>query len=598
MFYTVLFLVSWSWMFCGLFKLQGSHQTINFVIELPIICISILTIQTIGAMFCKITGVEVSLASASVFLFLCAIIVWIIIIYKKVRIEKIICPFKDLIVVAIPTLLIVGEAIHMFSVRLELVYLNDDAYSFFNDAMQIIRNKEVGGIYFNGYINALFIELLSPWVPQVYAYKVFILSDILIHILEIWMFYALFRKVCKKKEMIYVFPIIGILYWLGYPTFSFMRGNFLYWSTGTLILMYLMYILYMLLENKENIGYHIVLLVLGLFANAVCNKLYIVVNTVIVIGIIALEQVRKLKISVRKKISIVAFFIGIGLFIIYIFNKTIGHEITQDVLSYVKMVGFTYKTIYQDFLLFLPLLFLAVVYIYIKKMRNSIISNALIITLVICCVMFLFTYQNNMSEYYYSKIYYNLWALSWLLLSVVIDILLEQKKEYLIIIYVVTLGCLYNGTVIDKDIEMDNWIETEYSGNDYYNLYAYNLNLFNQNYRNQELLNQGRYIDKSRLESCKYILENLNENEMVFYCDAGNYMEGRWIAAIAKQRTEVLYVNYKSVIKNYVNAGYTKAGFDKNTSVYVEMKDYLQKENILYENKNILVLDLSCLSDS
>ena len=129
-------------------------------------------------------------------------------------------------------------------------------------------------------------------------------------------------------------------------------------------------------------------------------------------------------------------------------------------------------------------------------------------------------------------------------------------------------------------------------------MYAYNLNLFNQNYRNQELLNQGRYIDKSRLESCKYILENLNENEMVFYCDAGNYMEGRWIAAIAKQRTEVLYVNYKSVIKNYVNAGYTKAGFDKNTSVYVEMKDYLQKENILYENKNILVLDLSCLSDS
>lgn len=587
------FVVSWFSFFIGLLILYlKKEKDLNLLATMPVICITVLGVQSIGAMSCKIAGVDVSIMSTSVILCLCAVGVWSFLFTQgKIKIQ-IIFSIRDVILLLIPILLVFLEAYHMFSSELNLVYLNDDAYAFFNNAVWVTRSKNVSGMYFDAYIGAMFIQFFSPWLSEVEWYKAFILSDIFMHVLEAWMFYGLYKKVCKRKEMDFLFPVIGVLYFLGYPTFSFMRGNFVYWSTGAVLLMYMIYILIGLSEKHVFRKYDIVMLAIGLFANMICNKLYIVINTVIVIVLFLYILMRRKRSSINKKIIVALVILSVGFVIFYVYFKTFWNSSFAGILELLKAYGYNYRALYQDFLLFIPIYLYALSNVFSNK-QFIILKKAWEMITIICLLLYFLNCKEMISVYYYYKMYYILWMISWMLAASVIDQLFAQKKQFVVGIYGMILLCFGKDFFVNKEEEnVDNWMLTATQEKNFFNLYANNLQYFSLDYKDENLINSGRYITQSKLEACEYILNYLKEDMMIFYTDAGNYMEGRWISAITGQYEVVLYEDYGTYVASYASIGYQKAAFDKNSTVYEELRSLYSKEDVLYENDDIVVLDL------
>ena len=151
--------------------------------------------------------------------------------------QRIFVRITDIAVLAVLAGIVIAVSLHMFTPYLRLSYINSDPANHFNDAMVIVKQGVLGKhIYFSAFVNAMFIEIFSPILIVSKYYKAFILSDIFMHVLEVWMCYVLMLTVSEKKIVRIFAPVFALGYFWGYPAYSYMTGGFVlleYWCYDT-----------------------------------------------------------------------------------------------------------------------------------------------------------------------------------------------------------------------------------------------------------------------------------------------------------------------------------------------------------------------------
>lgn len=582
---SVIFIVSYIWVMIGFLLYPRREKKENVITAIPIVTLTILCIQMIGAFILQKFSFAIDLKSAIWVLILVGSVVWIKILRKR-KLQLLICPWNDALLMGLSVLIVLVEAYHMFLGISRLSYRNDDAQTFFAMAQQVVRGKTLQGLYngtyFNAYMNALLIELGQPWLRTVDAYKMFILGDILMHLLEIGMLYSVMAKICRQKQIRYFFPVVCLFYFLGYPTYSFMNGNFVYWSTGGVLFLYLVYSLVGLQNSWRERWHYYGILALGIFGSVVCNRLYAVINSVCALFAVLCIIIGKRHLLVRtsQKLTFAAI-LAVGGVIVALFYNRIWN-LLMLICERLQDDGASYTVLYKEIVLFIPVVICLVVYGYRGKIASAVAEIIGVPVVVITAAMLWLCVQKYISVYYYYKIYYCFWIIMWLMTVTVLDVLIQERKGIYVGIYVSFLICL----ALSQPI-----VESEVGENNFFRLYKNNLKYFQMDYSSQELQQSGRYTSTELLDDYQYLLDHYQMNEIGFLSDYGNYMQGRWFSAILGCNVSLFYSDYERMVIDYLNnveISYFVMG--KQSGIYGASIALLNDYNIVYEDELIVVV--------
>lgn len=573
----------------GMLLYPRNDKKENIVVAIPVILLMALCLQAAWAFGLYELAVEVDLLSSMAGLVVGDIVIWLGIVRKK-QIQHWTYEWIDIVCLLFPVLLVVIEAVHMFSDTLRLSYINDDAQAFFSMAMQIVRGKKLGtynNAYLNAYVNAILIEIAEPWIRVVDYVKVFIVGDILMHLLEIGIFYSVLSKTSRTKEMRYVYPIICIFYFLGYPTFSFMSGNFVYWSTGGVLFLYLIYALIGLQHNWKERSVYYLMLVLGVWGSIACNRLYAVINTIVVLGVVCCIIIEKKEMLIKRNQKMIfgGSIMSIGI-IFALFHEQVWNLLLRICAS-LQADGFGYTSLYKEYILFIPVIICMIVYGYRKKISCYVVTITGLLIVAITVGMLWLCLQAQISVYYYYKIYYCLWIVMWLMAAVVLDVMIQEKRGIYAGIYMIFLICLAVNQLGEK---------SETDDNNFFRLYHDNLKGFQRNYAGQEMLQQGRYTPSELLDDYQYLIDYYGSDQVCFVSDYGNYMQGRWFAAIVGTEEFYFLDNFPEVVNSYLagNTLYPYIVMGKQSGIYGESCELLNDKNIEYEDNLIVVVKTNC----
>lgn len=447
------------------------------------VSMSVMTVMCYGVICAwgfSIVGIPVHLISISIAYNVLNVFIVLVLLRKK-TIQRLYINSFQIGVVLILTIVFLLVELKTFSYELRSSFYNTgDAAGHYTMAMDIVRSQKVGRMPFAPFHNGMMIELMSPFLSEYKYYKAFILADSLHYWFELLFFYSLTLKFSNKRSTKYVAPIITILYWWGYPLFSYVVGNFVYWGWGVLLCGYVVVALERLIENE---GHYIryVEIVLGLVGVMSC---YILFVPPLLLGTMVLLYPKVKEAMSKNKKTYIVLAVGaifLSVITIYSFAAYFGYNISL-IFESVSYDGFVYANIGSDFLLTLPII-LSIVY-YSRRNKNfSVFNSFLLVTIGYVAIMFILVAFNVMSKYYYHKHYYLIWLFWWLVLARGIDDIEIQKetkgyvKSYIGMLVMVYAFCFAR---LDKILpEKINEHSTKSFGTD---LYVYNFSFLDQDY--------------------------------------------------------------------------------------------------------------------
>lgn len=560
----------------GIVLFPRKDDKLHIVQVIPAVVTGLLCYQVYMEMVLQKLGCKVDLRSAIIPLLFLNLLIWIYII-KMHQIQEYVVSKAEIITICGLILFVILEAHHMFGFELRLVYLNDDPNAVFRNSMSMFRKENVSGFFFCEYIAMLLYNFFNPFIPAMYYYKVFIVFDISLQILQIWMFYAVAAKISRNRLHQGTLFVLTFFYYLGYPTFSFMRGNFMYWSTGILLLLLMCYYLQDIIGFKERNIIIYLELMNALLGNIFSNKLYVITNTIIVIGCLLLSLGKK-----KRFIAVVGTVLCGSIAILLI-----GHQYYDQVVNTISYNGFSYGAPYSDFLPFVPIVLYGLILYIRKKRRKEWTLYALLIASFLWGGMLILYLDNISSTYYYYKIYYTLWVILWILTVTLYGNLQLAKRKIMLLYLVVLLTVGIGQYRRDCDAEM-------ISKNDLMNIYRYNMQWFTEDYESDVLECEGRYLKDTTLEKLQKI--SIAFPEAVFYCSEDEYMMGRWYSAIFGKitfcgfgrRDQPAYQEEYNMLMTQYN--YYEILMDKESNTYRLISDLISESEIAYDDGKFVVI--------
>lgn len=459
----------------------------------------------------NIAGIFVGLPATCGSLVLMDVLIWGGIFYRK-KIQRLFWRVTDLLSLILITTFVVWIAMHVFTPELRLQYYNVDAASHFYYANFIVQHGRWPFLtYFSAYIDAVFIQVFSPLLSPILYFKAFIIADIFMHILEVWMFYYLVLTVSEKKIVRIMAPILSIGYFWGYPAYSFMEGHFVYWSNGVVIFIFILYALLLVEKHRELLKYSILLLLLGAYANMCCNKLFVPTNTLAILAVLAAILLQKYWKRIDKK----RFLLWVcGAFLLMVIAAVIfllmwGEALTSLFEDLIKPGGI-YSALYADLIFFLPAWIYVLYHAAVNRQYKKTIPIASVCMLFVALGMYLLVNLHLMSGYYYYKIYYNLWLCGWILAAAALEIMAEKKQTAWYFSYVgmaVLIGVIaltdYDGKIVKEHEDYNG----EYATTAMFSIYQYN--------RNNLLTDYEKYrISDQVLDVFNYALEQMSGTDV------------------------------------------------------------------------------------
>ncbi len=469
-------------------KTEGKMNGIKIIVMGTM---AILCYLSFCAAVCKMVGIFVGLPSTCVSLGILDVFLIAGMIRKK-KVQKLFWRISDIISLVLLSAFVLWITLHIFTPGLALQYHNVDAAEHFSAAVDLMKRGTWGSlIYFSAYIDAMFIALFEPILTQALYFKAFIIADIFMHLLEMWVFYYLLLTISDKKIMRIAAPIFSVGYFFGYPAYSYMEGNFVYWSNGVVIFMLMIYALILIERDRKLWRYSIPLLLLGSYGNLCCNKLYVPINTLALMAVVFIIVLERQKKQIYKKRMIQVAVggcaavgaAGIACLILW-------EERLREVLDSLIVPGGIYSAMYADVIFFLPALFYVCYYVFAKKKGSKVVSTVSVCMLVVAVGMYILWYNHWMSNYYYNKIYYNLWLCGWLLIATALVIMAERGKMAGFFSYagMAVLVCWI--TLSDYDVkvaEVHADYNGEYATTQLFSIYNYNRNLMLSDYEEERI---------------------------------------------------------------------------------------------------------------
>mgnify|MGYP004454175837 FL=1 len=537
------------------------------------------------------TGLGVKLATACISLLIVNVFVWPVLIRKK-KIQKMFWRISDAACLLLLGAFVVCITIHVFTPQLRLQYYNADAASHFLYANLIVHTERISSLtYFSAYIDAFFIQIFSPVLTPIRYYKAYIMADVFMHLLEIWMFYFLVLSVSEKKAVRILAPVLALGYFWGYPAYSFMEGHFVYWSNGVLIFIFILYVLILMEKGGISFRYTVPMLLLGLYANTCCNKLFVPVNTFSVAVVLAVLVLKKYGSRIDKKklrlflLAAVLLLIAAAGIYLYIWRGTFA-----TLLDDLRVPGGIYSSMYAEFILFVPVWIYACYYVVKERRQKQTIVVTAFCTLIVTAAMLTGLLLGYMALYYYYKIYYNIWLCCWLLAVVALDIMIEKKQGLWFVSYasMAVLMCWialsgYEDKMAEKHEDYQEWNATK----QICSLYHYNRENMLADYSTH------RISDKV-LDAFRYARDEMSDTDVRIV--TSNWTLQAWHDALdLVHQGGFRFFRYElpDLLKDLDDFGVKAIVIEKSDPQYLAYEDYFSGCREVYGNSEIAILEPS-----
>lgn len=517
----VIFILGFLILMAGLMCVKKMPEKVSFFRSLVICYITELCFGAVLAGIYSVVKIPVGLISMGCGYLVLALLVWGWIIYKR-EMQKFAIYAVDVYSFLVLTLFFGLLFIKVFTPEIAIVYKNSDPGTHFLMALKVLENKKVSNMYFAPLYNGLVLELFQPFLAKISLYKAFILADSVSNYVNLLIFYVILSTIIKSRFWKVMSPWVCILYFLGWPFYSYVAGGYVYFGVGITLFVYVIYLLIILRTQTEMPKRCVILglILLGIFSVSICYMLFTPFLCVAVV--LCLRHImKKENIVIPKKVGLT---IGIGtlvvagvIFCICFFGFFKG-DITQ-IFSSLRIEGGIHRELYKDFLFMLPPVIYMGWHYYRKKETDFIFLTTVVIT-GITAFAFLVCIFGGMSGYYYYKLYYMLWLFFWLVCIQAGEHFIKENKILL---------CAYGLPILAAIVMMfsggDAYLATRDLANEnspsLFPIYEVTKQYINESYETREM--------ESLISVSQYINENFNEEKgipLISSVDKFNY--GVW----------------------------------------------------------------------
>lgn len=533
-------------------------------------------------------GVPINLQSTCVSLLIMNLFLWGGIVYKR-KVQKLFWRASELICLFVLGGFVVWLAVYMFTPELQLQYYNVDAASHYLYANLMLQTEKINMYtYFSAFINATCMELFSPLLVEVTYYKAFMIADVFMHVLEVWMFYYLVLTISEQKIVKVLAPIITLGYFWGYPAYSYMEGHFVYWSNGVMIYIFILYTLLLIEKNRAPYRYTIPLLFLGLYANTCCNKLFVPTNTLAVMAVLVIIFGARYWKKINKKMLLIVV-IGCGLILAVVGGMYLylWKDVFATLLEDLRVEGGLYSSLFADIIFFLPAWIYIAYYTVKKECSQKTVLVSSLCMVAITLGMYLLKIMGYMSWYYYYKIYYNLWLSCWLIVVVAIELMAKKKQlawcfSYLGMVFLIAWITLsdYDTKIAEVHEDYNSWKATTQM----FSLYNYNADKLRMDY------SQFR-ITEQKLDVFNYVLNEMADVNVQIVTD--NFDLWKWHNAIDLIHLRGYHFEeyeLTDLLMELDETGVQAIIVDRSEEKYGIYSDYFGRCREVYSNGNTAVL--------
>lgn len=541
---SILYLCSFFalWLTCLLYP---KTEKINFISGTMMGYVTVLCYGAFGAFALKLCHVPINLQSMS-YIYLFAAIIVSAGIFRKHRIQRLTFEIFDFVMLVVALCVFGRLAVHIFSRHININYLNMvDPGRHFQMAMEVVREEKISGMYFAPLHNAMFISVLSPFVPETWCYKLFILSDCFHNLMELYFFYGFMLYVGKGCRHKWMPALVTALYWCGYPLYSFARGGYVYWAMGAMLVQYVIFVLHLYENNNKLRKLCILLLSLGCFGVTVCYIEFAPAIVISVMAVITYYLFKEKKIVFDKKLM----FGIVATVIIVCICASVGYYFvfySRDVSIFQALSGGKNTSKNWEIIVSIPILY-CIVYNQIREKKLNAYSFALVSFLGIQFCFTVLAAVNRVSTYYLFKPFYIFWSLIWIILYNERDRFVGKFKKYtlnyLIAVAVVTMFVY----VPQQELETTEACSLDNS------IWRHNALVVQKNFRDP-------YLSTAKVELMEYICNEWDEEETVVSLLATNTLKGisAWYEGITNQPAYWLSPLTQEDIESYLKESDTE----------------------------------------
>lgn len=500
----------------GIICYPKSKGKINGIKSLVLGIMVILCGQALAGVLLNTLHIKAGLLGIGVFMLVAAVVLWYG-IGKKKCIQKLFWRKEDVIALFLLAVFLWFVSANIFGLDLKLQYSSVRASQNFALAMHMVRGQTARTAGFATIIEALFIQICAPFTTEVMCFKGFILADMFLHLMELWMLYVTITTISQKKIVRLLAPFVCIAYFWGYPAYNYMMGNDDSFAVRSMCILLLVYALYMPAVRRR------------------------------------LDKETWIKRALVPAGS--AVLLAVAVFVRSLDGGMDGQEI--------------YASMYADLIFFVPVLLYVCYYALFKGKKGGAVCGLSIVMIVCTIILYVFWYQGKISNYDYYQNYAVLWLFGWLLAVLALAISAENGELPQCFSYAGFVGTLallvisgYAGRVAGYD--------GSYVTKNFFSLYRYNTDCL--------LADYGEYrVSDSTLETYQRVMDDYNgERVPILTEDIG---EQNWYDAITdNDSTAYSLTQYglpealERLNQNQVQAVVTQ----KDSEEYKEYKAYFE----------------------
>lgn len=548
--------------------------------ELSLAFITVLCYGVVVAQVYSVLEIAVNIQNISISYIATSVLLGVALL-KKRKIQKLYFDRWQFFCVILFSIIFVLVELKTFSYELRASFCNNiDPLVHLEMAMKIVRKQVLGRMPFAPFHNAMMIEIMSPLLPEHKYYKAFILADSLHYYFELIFFYSLTLEISKRKVSKYLAPAITLLYWLGYPLYSYVVGNFVYWSWGVILCGYVVYLVKQVIGSKGN-WLHYLGIVLGIIGVLQCYMLFI---PMLMVGLLVMCYPIFHKQIVKNRKVLIGLGCGMLVFILLIMVAIytyFGKSGMSGLFAALQLQGGIYFNLGEDFFLTLPIIMVYIVYKKEKKQKDFYLL--FLIGISVCMVFILMLRSFDIiSAYYFCKYFYVIWFFWWVVILQAIDeIDIKQEARRYVKIYIMLVAIAYISCFgrIGKLVKMPN------EGVFCTTLYTNNLQCLDKNYE------QYKYSSK-KMKLFQDVKENLVDKGLqgvMVNCEGTNRKDELWYRNITGEES----INYEqSEWKKFMeqDAKYDFYVIMKESELYMDNADYFNQYTIVFENEEGIVI--------
>lgn len=415
------------------------------------------------------------------------------------------------------------------------------------------------------YVNVgILFKAFAPIIGEMNLYKIFLLLDSTIFCFTGILFYYILKRTIQNKWHLLLAASLTIIYLIGYPLNNLLSG-FYYLGIGCLFINAILY--YMTLQDKKTGMTRMILFLLntGLILS------YALFAPVVYLSIFlydAYKNKRKYhKLWNREWLfdTIITLILPGLIGVIFLLLPNI------ETVKYIAQEGYIYKNLWNNIVFFLPF----AIYFLIKQIKEKTIDYAVLyFSMLICYMLLLYigTKVNMVSNYYFYKNAYILWAILLLYFFYGMQTLLKKypKQKIAVIVYFVLYVCLLTFTSLR---------------------HTHILSMFDLYENNHFLITQKENLTSDDIAMLTYLYEHQiidkTQQNILFL---GDFMQEAWIRSLFQYRNRYPLEarNHLHYIEKW-NRGETEylVCFEKSEN-YNILKQYckLEESKLIFSTKN------------